>query len=81
MPGFYIDLMLKYLINHKRGGGLSPPGPTSKSALVNYVVVNNITGAQAKMFFERRTSTESEAFSLFICFEATKFVLLSVFTL
>jgi len=31
--------------------------------------------------FERRTSTGSEAFSLFICLEATKFVLLSFFSL
>ena len=31
--------------------------------------------------FERRTSTGSEAFSLFICLDANKFVLLSVFSL
>ena len=31
--------------------------------------------------FERRTSTGSEPFSLLICLDATKFVLLSVFTL
>ena len=32
MPGSYIEhVMLKYLINHKRGA--EPPGPTPKSAL------------------------------------------------
>ena len=31
--------------------------------------------------FKRRTSTGSEPFSLLICHDATKFVLLSVFTL
>ena len=33
---------------------------------------------QSKAVFERRTSTVSEAFPLFICIEATKFVLLSL---
>ena len=32
MPGSHIEhVMLKYLINHKRGA--EPPGPTPKSAL------------------------------------------------
>ena len=34
----------------------------------------------SKNVFERRTSTESEAFSLFICLDTTKFVLLSFFS-
>ena len=38
MPGFHIEhVMMKYLINHKRGGGGGGgggfPGPTPKSAL------------------------------------------------
>ena len=35
----------------------------------------------SKSVFEGRTSTGSEPFSLFICRDATKFVLLSFFTL
>ena len=35
----------------------------------------------SKDVFERRTSTDSEAFSLFICLDANKFVLLSFFSL
>ena len=38
-------------------------------------------GSLSKDVFERRTSTGSEAFSLFICLGANKFVLLSVFSL
>ena len=38
-------------------------------------------GSLSKDVFERRTSTGSEAFSLFICLDANKFVLLSVFSL
>ena len=42
MPRFYIDLMLKYLINHKRGGGgchprgppLNPPLQTTSSLTI-----------------------------------------------
>ena len=34
----------------------------------------------SKDVFERRTSTGSEAFSLFICLDANKFVLLSFFS-
>ena len=37
-------------------------------------------GSLSKDVFERRTSTGSEAFSLFICLDTTKFVLLSVFS-
>ena len=37
-------------------------------------------GSLSKDVFERRTSTGSEAFSLFICLDTTKFVLLSFFS-
>ena len=40
-----------------------------------------IVGSLSKDVFERRTSTGSEAFSLFICLDANKFVLLSFFSL
>ena len=39
-----------------------------------------IIGNLSKDVFERRTSTGSEAFSLFICLDTTKFVLLSFFS-
>jgi len=35
----------------------------------------------SKGVFERRTSTGSEVFSLIVCLDATKFVLISVFIL
>ena len=38
-------------------------------------------GTLSKDVFERRTSTGSEAFSLFICLDADKLVLLSFFSL
>ena len=41
----------------------------------------NATTVGSKDVFERRTSTGSEPFSLSVCFDATKFVLLSFFTL
>ena len=40
-----------------------------------------IIGTLSKDVFERRTSTGSEAFSLFICLDANKLVLLSFFSL
>ena len=40
-----------------------------------------LIGTLSSDVFERRTSTGSEPFSLLICFDATKFVLLSVLTL
>ena len=40
-----------------------------------------ILGSVSNDVFERRTSTGSEAFSLFICLDANKFVLLSFFSL
>ena len=39
-----------------------------------------IIGSLSKDVFERPTSTGSEAFSLFICLDTTKFVLLSFFS-
>ena len=41
---------------------------------------NMVLGSLSKDVFERRTSTGSEAFSLFICLDTTKFVLLSFFS-
>ena len=41
----------------------------------------NATTVGSKDVFERRTPTGSEAFSLLVCFDATKFVFLSFFTL
>ena len=41
---------------------------------------NKFIGSLSKDVFERRTSTGSEVFSLFICLDTTKFVLLSFFS-
>ena len=43
-------------------------------------MMNIIIGSLSSDVFERRTSTGSEAFSLFICLDTTKFVLLSFFS-
>ena len=40
-----------------------------------------VLGSLSKDVFERRASTGSETFSLFICLDAKKFVLLSFFAL
>ena len=40
-----------------------------------------LVGSLSNNVFERRTSTGSEAFSLLICLDANKFVLLSFFSL
>ena len=45
------------------------------------VLLIYLLGSLSSTFFERRTSTGSERFSLLICLDATIFVLLSVFTL
>jgi len=45
------------------------------------VVVGAKLGSLSKDVFEGRTSTGSEPFSLFICLDANKFVLLSFFSL
>ena len=43
--------------------------------------LHSLLGTLSKDVFERRTSTGSEAFSLFICLDANKLVLLSFFSL
>ena len=43
--------------------------------------IHMLMGTLSKHVFERRTSTGSEAFSLFICVDANKLVLLSFFPL
>ena len=43
--------------------------------------VCQVIGILSSEVFERRTSIGSEPFSLLICLDATKFLLLSVFTL
>ena len=45
------------------------------------VLKRELIGNLSKDVFERRTSTGSEAFSLLICLDANKFVLLSFFSL
>ena len=49
-----------------------PPWGRTRSYTVPFILSKDV--------FERRTSTGSEAFSLFICLETTKFVLLSFFS-
>ena len=44
-------------------------------------VNNELLGSLSKDVFERRTSTGSEAFFLFICLDAIKFSLLTFFSL
>ena len=48
-------------------------GGTSQGMSINAII--------SREFEQRRKSTGSEPFSLLICLDATKFVLLSVFTL
>ena len=48
---------------------------------MNKLLQDRIIGNLSKDVFERRTSTGSEAFSLLICLDANKFVLLSFFSL
>ena len=48
---------------------------------VSVVSVNGILGNLSKDVFERRTSTGSEAFSLFIRLDANKFVVIIFFSL
>ena len=47
----------------------------------NSVIAPTQLGSLSKDVFEGRTSTGSEPFSLFICLDANKFVLLSFFSL
>ena len=53
----------------------------SKLSTLGRFSKENATTVGSKDVFERRTSTGSDAFSLSVCFDATKFVLLSFFTL
>ena len=53
----------------------------SKHNLSTTLLANGVNGALSNDVFERRTSTGSEAFSLFICLDANKLVLLSFFSL
>ena len=48
-----------------------------RMALKHYGARYKVIGTLSKDVFERRTSTGSEAFSLFICLDTTKFILLS----
>ena len=48
--------------------------------LVGTVAGPSIIGSLSKDVFERRTSTGNEAFSLFICLDANRLVLLSFFS-
>ena len=53
----------------------------SKHNLSTTLLANGVNGALSNDVFERRTSTGSEAFSLFICLDANKLELLSFFSL
>ena len=69
------------------GGQPPPPPPPPRFVLTVsmdkrrqeelHKVPNNILGNLSKDVFERRTSTGSKVFSLLICLDANKFVLLS----
>ena len=50
---------------------------SSSEAAIHAVSRAWLLGSLSKDVFERRTSTGSEAFSLFICLDTTKFILLS----
>ena len=53
----------------------------NKTKPPQHTALGAITGSLSKDVFEGRTSTGSEPFSLFICLDANKFVLLSFFSL
>ena len=66
-----------------------PPPPSHMKVWIRHCVLiiigcsrtqGGLIGSLSKDVFERRTSTGSEAFSLFICLDTTKFVLLSFFS-
>ena len=54
---------------------------SSPAKRIKITLMLQILGSLSKDVFERRTSTGSEAFSLFICLDANKFVLLSSLSL
>ena len=59
-----------------------PPLPGYYGAFARLVCPGGgALGTSSKDIFERRTSTGSDAFSLFICLDANKLVLLSFFSL
>ena len=63
---------------------LGPGWPTHPCLQVLFCVFGCVVeakGTLSKDVFEQRTSTGSEAFSLFICLDANKLVLLSFFSL
>ena len=66
---------------------LKKKGGLNYGFTVNYLPPTDIRASIVKLgslssdVFERRTSTGSERFSLLVCIDATKFLLLSVFTL
>ena len=61
--------------------GLPSPCPLPEQWIVHDVNFNQLTGSLSRNVFERRTSTGSEALSLLICCNASKFVSLSTFSL
>ena len=54
---------------------------TTTTTTTTTMTMMMIIGSLSKDVFEGRTSTGSEPFSLFICLDANKFVLLSFFSL
>ena len=66
---------------------LKKKGGLNSGFTVSYLPLTDIRASIVKLgslssdVFERRTSTGSERFSLLVCIDATKFLLLSVFTL
>ena len=60
---------------------LRPPPPPYLKVWILHRLYIVILGSLSKDVFEGRTSTGSEPFSLFICLDANKFVLLSFFSL
>ena len=54
---------------------------TTQELILDKFALSPRIGNLSKDVFERRTSTGSEAFSLLICLDANKFVLLSFFSL
>ena len=59
----------------------NPPKKFAKFCFLLMPELRKLIGNLRKDVFERRTLTRSEALSLFVCLDADKFVLLSVFSL
>ena len=70
------------------GSSLFAPKPHGNTCYAGYAKAGTVffpgtrgyIGSLSKDFFERRTSTETEALFFSVCLDATKFVYLSVFT-